>query len=106
MTDAIDVDARGFTHVDDVLNEPDKYPQFPPVLIAFLDHARSLLPPGPRPECWATHDGRAVRLCMASRMGDVGINTTGAPFGYSKRVALDDLTDFRATKEMGDGAKG
>lgn len=103
MTDAT---ADDLIHVDDVLDEPTKYPQFPPVLLAFLEHARALLPKGPRPACWATYKGKAVRLCMASRLGDVGINTTGDPYGYSERVRLDDLTDFRATKEMTDGAKG
>lgn len=86
-------------HCDDVIDDP----RFPAVLRDFLRHCRApaVAQLGkPKPICWATHEGKAVRLCMASRLGDVGINESGADFGYSKRVGLDALTDFRAAPEI------
>jgi hypothetical protein len=43
--------------------------------------------------------GQRVRVCMASRFGDVGINTDGKPHGYNARVAVEHLTDFAATRD-------
>ncbi len=60
-----------------------------PKLLEFL--AERGVPPGTR-----------VRVCMASRFGDVGINTTGEPNGYCARLAVEQLTDFSATKEPPD----
>jgi hypothetical protein len=47
------------------------------------------------PKCYATHQGKRVRLVMASRFGDVGITTNlKAERGYEARVGLHDLSDF------------
>ncbi len=49
------------------------------------------------PVCFATWEGKRVRLVMASRMGDVGITTNlDAESGYRWRVSVDDLSDFSA----------
>jgi hypothetical protein len=45
---------------------------------------------------FATHDGKRVRVVMASRLGDVGItDNLKADCGYSKRVFIDDLSELR-----------
>lgn len=86
-------------HCWDVQSDPDT----PAVLREFLEYATAPghgVGRGPKPVCWATDsDGFPVRLVMASRFGDVGINLTGKEAGYSHRVACDDLTDFRAQRE-------
>jgi len=48
------------------------------------------------PECYATWKGtKRVRIVMASRFGDVGITTKlHHTNGYTKRVSLDELSDF------------
>lgn len=47
------------------------------------------------PKLWAKHEGKWVRVVMASRMGDVGITEKlDAEYGYSKRVEVNALTDF------------
>ncbi|SFM08988.1 hypothetical protein [Methylobacterium pseudosasicola] len=49
----------------------------------------------PVPVLFARHEGRPVRVTMASRFGDVGITEhLDAERGYDKRVAVEDLTDF------------
>lgn len=49
----------------------------------------------PAPVLFARHEGRPVRVTMASRFGDVGITEhLNAEHGYGKRVAVEDLTDF------------
>jgi len=49
------------------------------------------------PKCFATYQGKRVRLVMASRFGDVGITENlGADSGYERRVSLGDLSDFSA----------
>lgn len=87
-------------HCDDVIEDKS----YPEVLRKFLDYARSPAHgagrEGRKPVCWATYKGQPVRLCMASRFGDVGINTTGADTGYAARVNIAELTDFRAMREM------
>jgi len=46
----------------------------------------------------ATHDGKRVRVVMASRFGDVGITSKlGREIGYEERVAVESLTDFAET---------
>ncbi len=50
---------------------------------------------GVRPQLFATHEGRRVRVVMTSRLGDVGITRRlDAEDGYDKRVMLAALTDF------------
>lgn len=52
----------------------------------------------PVPVLFARHQGRPVRVTMASRFGDVGIiEHLDAEHGYGARVAVEDLTDFSAT---------
>ena len=47
------------------------------------------------PKCFATYQGKRVRLVMASRFGDVGITEKlDATNGYQHRVCLDELSDF------------
>lgn len=49
----------------------------------------------PEPVLFADHDGRRVRLVMASRFGDVGITEDlSARKGYDKRVSIIDLANF------------
>lgn len=47
------------------------------------------------PKCFADHNGKRVRLTMASRFGDVGISSDlRQPHGYSDRVMVRDLENF------------
>lgn len=49
----------------------------------------------PVPVLFAQHEGRPVRVTMASRFGDVGITDhLDAERGYDERVAVEDLTHF------------
>lgn len=51
----------------------------------------------PVPVLFADHDGRRVRVTMASRFGDVGITTNlGGLHGYGRRVGVEDLANFSA----------
>ena len=63
---------------------------------AYLDVARAPAHgKGKAPPLFATHEGKRVRVVMASRFGDVGITETlTARYGYDRRVMLPDLTDF------------
>ena len=103
-------------HCDEYINDEAA----PPVLRIWLDFARSpghgASWPDPKPTLWATvkhgpttrleqflrdkgmPPGTRVRVCMASRFGDVGINTTGAENGYAARVPVEALTDFGSEK--------
>lgn len=100
-------------HCDEYIDDPNA----PQVLRDFLRYARSA---GhgfglDAKVCWATvkpapaelekflitkgvPPGTRVRLCMASRFGDVGINSTGAPNGYVARLPVEALTDFGAAR--------
>ena len=50
---------------------------------------------GISPKLFANHEGKRVRVVMASRLGDVGITEDlMADYGYSKRVYVQDLTEF------------
>lgn len=52
---------------------------------------------GVRPRLFATHEGRRVRVTMASRLGDVGITAAlDAEDGYETRVVVAALSDFGA----------
>lgn len=86
------------THCDDAI-EDERYPM---ALRAFLEHARAPAVDQigkTRPVCWATYKGAPVLLTMASRLGDIGISAAGRAHGYDERVPIDELTDFRTTKE-------
>lgn len=53
----------------------------------------------PVPTLFARHEGRPVRVTMASRFGDVGITEDlDAEHGYGKRVAVEELTNFSAER--------
>ncbi len=55
---------------------------------------------GANPRLYALHNGKPVRVVMASRLGDVGITEKlDAENGYSARVAVEELTDFTDTQE-------
>jgi hypothetical protein len=89
-----------FKHCDDYIDDPAQ----PECLRAFLAHARApahgLFREGARPHLFARHNGRLVRVVMASRFGDVGITTRlHDEHGYEKRVAVADLTSFADSKE-------
>lgn len=52
----------------------------------------------PVPTLFAIHEGRQVRVTMASRFGDVGITyDLIAEHGYGGRVAVEELSGFSAT---------
>lgn len=90
-----------FKHCDDYIDDVSQ----PECLRTFLDHARSpahgLFLPGKRPMLFAYHNGKRVRVVMASRFGDVGItDRLGDEHGYQKRVAVADLTDFSSAPEF------
>ena len=47
------------------------------------------------PVLFADHQGKRVRVVMASRFGDVGItNDLKAERGYDLRVSIEDLSNF------------
>lgn len=53
---------------------------------------------GIKPKLFATHEGKRVRIVVASRLGDLGITSNlEAENGYEMRVMADDLTDFGDT---------
>lgn len=80
----------------------DRYiddPAAPEALRKYLAFARApahgafLLKPHPR--LFADHEGRRVRVTMASRIGDVGITTDlDAEYGYQLRVLVRQLDNF------------
>lgn len=89
------VDLTEFRHCDDYIDDEAQ----PMCLRKFLDYARSpahgSLRDGPKPLLFARYHARLVRVTMASRLGDVGITTRmHQEYGYEKRVAVADLTDF------------
>ncbi|KQO89456.1 hypothetical protein ASF33_19185 [Methylobacterium sp. Leaf92] len=52
----------------------------------------------PVPVLFARHEGRPVRVTMASRFGDIGITEDlDADRGYDRRVAVEELADFSAS---------
>ena len=82
-------------HCDAYIDDPAA----PAPLRKFLDFARApahgQLLPKPHPRLFADHEGRRVRVTMASRLGDVGITTDlGAEFGYECRVPVSQLDNF------------
>jgi hypothetical protein len=82
-------------HCDAYIDDPAA----PAALRKFLAFARSpahgQLLPKPHPQLYADHEGRRVRVTMASRLGDVGIATDlSAEFGYECRVLVQQLSNF------------
>ncbi len=85
------------THCDSIIHHP-KYPvclryfilvnRLPAIDKSLVFSAVGL------PKCFATYRNRRVRLTMASRFGDVGINSDLNADGYEDRVSVDELTDF------------
>ncbi|MEK9208251.1 MAG: hypothetical protein AAB922_07215 [Patescibacteria group bacterium] len=55
---------------------------------------------GVKPKLFATFERERVQVVMASRLGDVGIsNDFGNNPGYTRRVAISDLSNFSNTPE-------
>lgn len=84
-----------FVHCDDYIDDATQ----PECLRAFLDYARApahgSLRGEPKPALFADYSGKRVRVVMASRLGDVGITShLGREYGYEKRVAVADLSNF------------
>jgi hypothetical protein len=90
-------------HCDEVIEDPDAphclrwfllVNRLPAVDQLVLEEA---LGQAKLPKLFARHNGRPVRVVMASRFGDVGISTDlSRPNGYQQRVGVDELTDFCA----------
>ena len=88
----------GARHCDEYIDDEDAAP----ALRKFLDWARSpghgLALPRPRPRLFADHNGKRVRVTMASRLGDVGITgDLNREVGYVARVDVADLSNFGDT---------
>jgi len=84
-----------FKHCDEYIDDETQ----PAPLREFLDYARSpahgALRCDPKPKLYADHAGKRVRVVMASRFGDVGITEKlHEEYGYDKRVAVADLSNF------------
>lgn len=82
-------------HCDDYIDDETA----PPALRAFLKRARSpahgLTLAEAFPRLFADHEGKRVRVTMASRLGDVGITSNlNAEVGYEQRVAVEELSNF------------
>lgn len=85
-------------HCDDYIDDETA----PQVLRTYLQRARSpahgLVSLEPFPKLFADYKDSRVRVTMASRFGDVGIsNDLTAEYGYDKRVAVEDLSNFTDT---------
>lgn len=97
--DTIIIDeAATFKHCDDYIDDETQ----PQVLRTWLDWARSpahgAFKPGPHPVLFADYYGKRVRVTVASRFGDVGINyNLSADHGYDLRVAVQSLENFGDT---------
>lgn len=91
-------DPPSFRVCDDYIDDSTA----PAALRKYLEFARA---PGhgqhlpePHPRLFADHEGRRVRVTMASRMGDVGITTDfNAEQGYEQRVLVSQLDNFSET---------
>ena len=82
-------------HCDDYIDDPAA----PAALRKFLAFARApahgQLLPRPHPTLFADHEGKRVRVTMASRFGDVGVTSDlAAEVGYETRVPVSQLTGF------------
>lgn len=86
-------------HCDEYIDDMTQ----PECLRAYLARARSPahghMSDAPYPALFADHEGKRVRVVMASRFGDVGITEDlNAERGYSQRVYVESLTNFSATQ--------
>ena len=89
-------------YIDDPSTDCDDYiddPSAPAALRTFLAFARApahgQLLPKPHPKLYADHEGKRVRVTMASRLGDVGVTTDlDAELGYERRVLVRALSNF------------
>lgn len=84
-----------FRHCDDYIDDQTQ----PACLRTFLDYARSpahgAFREGSKPKLFADYAGKRVRVTMASRFGDVGINSKlHEEYGYDKRVPVSELSNF------------
>jgi hypothetical protein len=82
-------------HCDDYIDDESA----PQALRDYLARARSpahgMVSSDPYPTLFADHDGRRVRVVMASCLGDVGVTSDLArEFGYDSRVSVADLSNF------------
>lgn len=84
----------GKWHCDDIWEAKEA----PECVIKYLDVERAPADvkfDKPAPSLFAKHNGKRVRVVMASRFGDVGItHNLKAERGYDKRLYLSELTDF------------
>ncbi len=73
-----------------------KYPPKDPAYERYIsEELRPHIWRGPPPTLFADHEGKRVRIVMASRFGGVGITTDlKADHGYSERVAVEALSNF------------
>ena len=88
-------DCPTIKHCDDYIDDPTS----PEALRKYLAFARApahgQLLPKPHPTLFADHEGRRVRVTVASRFGDVGITTNlTADVGYECRVPVSQLSNF------------
>lgn len=84
-------------HCDEYIDDETAAPS----LRAWLSVARApahgalQIAKGHNPRLFADLNGRRVRCVMASRFGDIGVTEDlTAEYGYSARVAVEDLTNF------------
>jgi hypothetical protein len=87
-----------FRHCDDYIDDPST----PDPLRKYLARARmpghGMLTLDEYPRLFANHQGKRVRVVMASRFGDVGITSKlDQEFGYEIRVTIDQLDTFSET---------
>lgn len=85
-------------HCDDYIDDENA----PLALRRFLERARSpghgLTSAAPFPRLFADHQGKRVRVVMASRLGDVGVTSRlDRDIGYESRVFVADLSNFGDT---------
>ena len=89
-----------FRHCDDYIDDATQ----PAALRAYLDRARApahgRMSEEPFPKLFADYKGKRVRVTMASRFGDVGIqHDLDEEDGYVKRVTVASLTNFSDSPE-------
>jgi len=83
------------THCDDYIDDPAASTALRTYLAFARAPAHGALLPAPHPRLFANHEGRRVRVTMASRFGDVGITTDlDAEYGYQQRVLVRQLENF------------
>lgn len=87
--------ARADRHCDDYIDDPAAHPVLRKYLAFARAPAHGQFLPKPHPRLFADHEGKRVRVTMASSLGDVGITTNlDAEFGYKTRVYVSQLGNF------------